>query len=449
MTGVLKDLPFAMAYLDNITIYNSTQEEHLEHIKTVFKKLCHAKLSMKLSKCHLFAKEIQYLGHILGIEGIKPVPAKTEAIRAMHPPVNPKQVRTFLGLVGYYRKYIKNFAKIAKPLTMLTQMDVKFEWKETHHSAFMKLKEAIIQAPILRYPDTTKPYIVYTDASNDACGAQLSQTHDGTEFPVAFLLHTFTDTQRRWSTPEQEAYGIYFAIKKWNYYLQGADIIVRNDHKPLAWFLNGKNENTKINRSGLELVSYNIMFEWISGARNKAADCLSRLVELPKKHQKNPSGTKPTLINMVKAVTTRSGTRKTPTDKETKKPQPMEPILDNDTTSNNSQNNPKDTSIKEKQLTNPFCKHIVRRLLNKTAPEHEKKTFFIHNGLLYRYASDHSKDFCGLVIPKAWRYMILVETHDKMGHQGNNQMYSLIKQQYCWKGMAKDVKDYIQRCPAC
>ena len=174
MTGVLKDLPFAMAYLDNIIIYSSTPEEHLQHIRTVFKKFHRAKLSMKLSKCHFFAKEIQYLGHILGVEGIRPVPAKTEAIKAMHPPpppVNPKQVCTFLGLVGYYRKFIKDFAKIAKPLTVLTRMDVKFEWKETHHCAFMKLKDAIIQAPILRYPDTTKPYIVYTDTSNDACGA--------------------------------------------------------------------------------------------------------------------------------------------------------------------------------------------------------------------------------------------------------------------------------------
>ena len=189
MIGVLKDLPFAMAYLDDIIIYSSTPEEHLQHIKTVFERLCHAKLSMKLSKCHFFAKEIQYLGHILGREGIKPVPAKTEAIKAIHPPVNLKQVRTFLGLVGYYRKFIKNFAKIAKPLTMLTRMDVKFEWKETHHCAFMKLKDAIIQAPILRYPDTTKPYIVYTDASDDTCRAQLSQMHNETEFPVAFLSH--------------------------------------------------------------------------------------------------------------------------------------------------------------------------------------------------------------------------------------------------------------------
>ena len=427
MTGVLKDLLFVMAYLDDIIIYSSTPEEHLEHIRTVFEKLCNAKLSMKLSKCHFFAKEIQYLGHILGSKGIKPVPAKTEAIKAMYPPVNPKQVHAFLRLVGYYRKFIKNFVKTVKPLTMLTRMDVKFEWKERHQNAFMELKEAIIQAPILQYPDTTKPYIMYTDASNNACGAQLSQTHDGAKFPVAFLSHTFTDTQRRWSTPEQEAYGIYFAVKKWNYYLQGADIIARNDHKPLAQFLNGKNENTKINRWGLELASYNITFEWICRARNKAADCLSQLVELPEEHLKNQNGTKSAQINMVRAVTTRSRTRKTLTKKEIKNPRSKETNSDNDTTSNNSPNNFEDTSIKEMQLTDPFCKHIVKQLLNKTAPEHELKTFFIHNGLLYRYASDHSKDFCALVIPKAWRYTIPVETHDKMGHQGNNQTYSLIK----------------------
>ena len=106
-----------------------------------------------------------------------------------------------------------------------------------------------------------------------------SQEHDGTEFPVAFLLHTFTETLRKWSTTEQEAYGVYYAITKWNYYLQGADITVKNDHKPLAQFLNGKNANNKVNRWSLELATYNITFEWISGAKNKQADCLSQLVK--------------------------------------------------------------------------------------------------------------------------------------------------------------------------
>ena len=107
------------------------------------------------------------------------------------------------------------------------------------------------------------------------------QEHDGTEFPITFLSHTFLETQRKWSTTEQEAYGVYYAVTKWNYYLQGADIIVRNDHKPLTKFLNGKNANNKVNRWGLELATYNITFEWISGTKNKAADCLSCLVELP------------------------------------------------------------------------------------------------------------------------------------------------------------------------
>ena len=132
----------------------------------------------------------------------------------MQPPTTPKQVRAFLGLVGYYRKFIKGFAKVAKPLTLLTRQRVKFEGTSVHHTAFLHLKEAIVQAPILHYPNPDRKYIVYTDASDNACGVQLSQEHDGTEFPIAFLSHTFTETQRKWSMTEQEAYGIYYAITK-------------------------------------------------------------------------------------------------------------------------------------------------------------------------------------------------------------------------------------------
>ena len=149
MTGILKDFNFAIAYLDNIIIFSRTAEEHLLHINKVFEKLCTAKLSMKLSKCHFFSKEIQYLGHILSTKGICPLPLKTQAIPKMHPPTTPKQVLTFLGLVGYYRKFIKDFAKIAKPLTLLTRQQVTFEWTPAHHEAFLKLKDSIIQAPIL------------------------------------------------------------------------------------------------------------------------------------------------------------------------------------------------------------------------------------------------------------------------------------------------------------
>ena len=132
----------------------------------------------------------------------------------MHPPRSPKQVHVFLGLVGYYRKFIKYFAKIAKCLPLLTCQQVKFDWTPTHHKVFLKLKEFIIQVPILQYPDPNKRYIVYTNASDDSCGAQLPQEHDGMEFPIAFLLNTFLETQGKWSTTEQEAYEVYYAITK-------------------------------------------------------------------------------------------------------------------------------------------------------------------------------------------------------------------------------------------
>ena len=138
----------------------------------------------------------------------------------------PKQVHASLVLVGYYRKFIKDFTKIAKPLTPTCQQ-VKFDWTPTHHEAFLKLKESIIQAPILQYPNPNKRYIAYTDASDDTCGAHLSQEHDGTEFPIAFLSHTFSETQRKWSTMEQEAYGVYYA--KWNYAIMLNGIIISRE----------------------------------------------------------------------------------------------------------------------------------------------------------------------------------------------------------------------------
>ena len=191
MNKILKDFNFAIAYLDDIIIFSKTAEEHLLHIRKIFEKLRSAKLLMKLSECHFISKDIQYLGHILSTKGICLLPSKTQAIQQMHPPTTPKQVRAFLGLVGYYRKFIKIFAKIAKPLTLLTRQQVKFEWTSEHQQALMKLKDSIIQAPILCHPNPSKKYIIYTDASDDSCGAQLTQEHDGMEFSIAFLSHTF------------------------------------------------------------------------------------------------------------------------------------------------------------------------------------------------------------------------------------------------------------------
>ena len=171
--------------------------------------------------------------------------------------------------------FIRNSACIAKPLTALIHHDAKFAWTSSHLPLFNTLKSALLEAPILHFPHPSKCYIVYMDASDDACEAQLSQEHDSQKLSVAFPSHTFKDTQHKWSTMEQEASGIYYVVTKWNYYLHRSDIVVCNDHKLLQKFLNGKNTNNKVNRWSLEHATYNIPFEWISGAHIKAADCLS------------------------------------------------------------------------------------------------------------------------------------------------------------------------------
>ena len=212
----------------------------------------------------------------------------------MKPPKNAKQVRPFLGLVGNYHRFIKNFVQIEKPLTAFTCHSTEIVWTSGCHAAFNILKSALIEVPILHYPDPSKCCIVYTDASDDTCEAQLSQEHNGQQLQVAFLSHTFTDTQQKWSTTEQEAYEIYYAVTKRNYYLQGSNIVIHNEHKCLQKFLNGKNASNKVNRWSLELTAYSITFEWITGAHNKATDCLSQLMDV-----KDTPITSNTPINMV------------------------------------------------------------------------------------------------------------------------------------------------------
>ena len=197
----------------------------------------------------------------------------------MQPPTTPKQVRAFLGLVGFYQKFIKNFAKIAKLLTLSHQTTGQV-WLDTSTPCHLFNPERSYNSST----NTTLPWPKPEIYSLHWCIQQCLQSTTLTRaqwhrIPIAFLSHTFTETQCKWSTTEQEAYGVYYAVTKWNYYLQGTNVTVCNDHKPLARFLNGKNANNKVNWWNLELASYNFTFEWISGAKTKAADCLSRLVE--------------------------------------------------------------------------------------------------------------------------------------------------------------------------
>ena len=225
--------------------------------------------------------------------------------------------------------------------------------------------------------------------------------------------------------------------------MQGTDIIVRNDHKPLVQFLNGKNTNNKVKRWSLEISTYNISFEWISGAKNKAAICLSRLV-------------KPitSSVNMLTACSTdglafhtKSHTQNTSSSTTpTPHPDAAPHISQEFTTAPKPLTADCLEALLQMQKTDPFCKCISRRLLNGKAPHHKFDTFAHVRGLLYKHVMDAGKKFLTLVIPKSWKYTVLMEAHDKLGHQGNSRTYCLIKCQYYWKGMNKEIRKYIANC---
>ena len=185
-------------------------------------------------------------------------------------------------MVGYYRKFISIFADDARPVTKLTRKDTKFEWSDDCQSGFKYLKTCLTESPIIKYPNPQKRYVVFTDASDQAVAAVLTQEYkdDGNkikEMPIAYLSAQLSDTQFKWSTVVKEGYAIYYAIKKLRHYLEDAEILLKSDAKSLQKFLNGGTDNLQLDRWSLELQGGNIQVEHIPGCKNKAADCLSKL----------------------------------------------------------------------------------------------------------------------------------------------------------------------------
>ena len=280
INDVLRGCNFAMGYLDDIIIYSRNDKEHLEHLEEIFKRLKAAGLKLKLEKCCFFKKHIQYLGHLISAEGIQPLPEKLESIAKMPAPKTPKEVKQFLGLVGYYRKFVPRFADISRVLTHLTKKDVEFKWTAECENCFQILKGSLQESPILRYPDPEASYTLYTDTSKYAYAGVLTQNIDGTDHPIMYVSGLFRGSQLNWATLTKEAYAIYMSIKKLSFYIDTAKITVKSDHLPLKKFLKKNTMNAKVNNWAVELESQNISFEYIPGIRNTLADTLSRLIEM-------------------------------------------------------------------------------------------------------------------------------------------------------------------------
>ena len=288
MNKVLKGLKFAMMYLDDIIIFSQDGSQRLEHLEIVFSCLQEAGLKMKRSKCDFFKSEIHYLGQLISPEGISPLPNKLDSIKHMPVPNSTKEIKQFLGLTGYYRKFVPRFADISRPLTTLTKKDVKFEWTSAYQKSFELLKEALCGEPVLKYADTSKLHTLYTDASKYGWAGVLTQPHimtiDGksttTDHPVAFVSGLFRGSQLNWAALTKEAFAIYMSVKKLSFYLTDAQILLRSDHRPLEKFLLKNTLNSKVNNWAMELEAFNIQFDYIKGSSNILADTLSHLIAI-------------------------------------------------------------------------------------------------------------------------------------------------------------------------
>ena len=216
----------------------------------------------------------------------------------MPAPRNVKEIKQFLGLTGYYRKFVPRFADISRPLTTLTKKDKKFEWTPACQKSFDLLKETLYGEPILKYADTSKPYTLYTDASKFSWAGVLTQSHttviDGksttTDHPVTFVSGLFRGSQLNWAALMKEAFAIYMSVKKLSFYLTDTKILLRSDHKPLEKFLQKNTLDSKVNNWAMELEAFNIQFDYIKGSSNVLADTLSQLIVIDPDTPLTPEG---------------------------------------------------------------------------------------------------------------------------------------------------------------
>lgn len=279
MDNVLGELQgkICLCYMDDIIIFSTSLQEHIESLTRVFNKLQTANLKVQLDKSEFLHKEIAFLGHLVTSDGVKPNPDKIRAIQNFPVPRTEKQIKSFLGLMGYYRKFIPNFANATKPMTECLRKDKKIILDEQYVKCFEHCKTLLCSQPILQYPDFDKPFVVTTDASNVAIGAVLSQGQIGKDLPICYASRTLSKSEQNYSTIEKELLAIVWATKYFRPYLFGKSFTIVTDHKPLTWLFSLKEPNSKLVRWRLKLEEFDYSIQYKKGIQNSNADALSRI----------------------------------------------------------------------------------------------------------------------------------------------------------------------------
>jgi hypothetical protein len=383
---------FIIVFIDDILIYSKSKEEHGVHLKLILELLGKEKLYAKFSKCDFWLQQVHFLGHVVNSNGIHVDPSKIEAVKNWKTPNSPSEIRSFLGLAGYYRRFIENFSKIAKPLTSLTQKDKKFDWDEEQEEAFEALKDKLCNAPILTLPDGPDDFVVYCDASNQGLGCVLMQRGK----VIAYASRQLKIHEKNYTTHDLELGAVVFALKIWRHYLYGTKSVIYTDHKSLQHIFDQKELNMR-QRRWIELFSdYDCEIRYHPGKANVVADALSRKERI-----------KPRRIRAM-SITIHSSIK----DK----------ILE-------AQNEAfKDINVSEEML----------RGLDKQMEKRE-------DGGLY-FVERIWVPLTGNV-----RTLIMDEAHTTRYsiHPGADKMYHDLRDMYWWPGMKKDIAIYVSKCLTC
>jgi transposase InsO family protein len=386
-----------VVFLDDILVYSDTLERHIEHLEQVFRILQQNQLKLKLSKCKFAQDKLEFLGHMISANGIATDPSKVAVIKDWPIPSSVKEIRSFLGIAGYYRRFVAGFGIICKPLTNLLKKDQLFVWTSSTQQAFDALKEALIHAPVLAIPNFTKEFVIETDASGVGIGAVLQQEGH----PIAFISKALGQKNLGLSTYEKECLAILFAIEHWRPYLQHAAFVIKTDQQSLI-HLDDQRVTTPWQQKALtKLMGLNFTIVYKKGVENKVADALSRRPNLHcdditlQLHALATSSVVPSWLAEV--------TKGYESDEQAKK------------------------------------------LLQSLATGHSMDPFTLTAGII------RHKGRVWLGHDSALQLKVMTALHDSAvgGHSGFPVTYRRIKSVFSWPGMKSQIKEFVSTCSVC
>src|SRR5277367_6328261 len=393
---------FVIVYLDDILIYSKTKEEHLQHVRIILKTLRKHKLYAKDTKCELIKQCVEYTGHFISEKGITVDPRKIDTIHNWPAPTNVSELRSFLGLASYYRKFVKGFSATASPLTQLLHKDISYQWGTTEQKSFEELKQHLTSAPVLLLPDPTKPFTVTTDASDFAIGTVLTQDQGKGQQPVAYESRKLSPAEQNYAIHEKELLAIVHSIRLWRMYLEERRFTVITDHASLEYIKTQTNLSRRQARWLETLQANDFEVRYKPGKTNIVADALSRQSHFA----------------AISTLTTRLADDQT-FEEGYQKDKYFAPILE-------TLQHPDEADEKEKA---------------------QARNFEWKNNRIYLKRDQR------LVIPfnKQLRTHILREHHDIeiAGHLGMDKTIEATTRLYYWPKMGKDIKKYIQTCDTC